>query len=714
MKYFIILSILLGFSLPLPAAGPSGAIKGIITDHDSDEPMPGVNVMISGTVLGTTTNIKGEYTLRNIPPGTYQIRASMIGYKNAVADRVVVRTNETTLRNFAMQETVIETSEIMVTANKRRQSIQDTPNSIGIITSKDFERRNERWLDDLLQYASGVNFIDQQVNIRGSSGFSYGAGSRVLFLVDGVPVMPGDSGDIKWSMVPATQVDHVEIIKGAGSALYGGSALGGVINVITKSASAKPATNIRLSAGVYDEPAYDEWKWTDRTLHFDNIDIDHNRRIGPSELFVSMGRMQTTGYNENGFKTRFNGAAKFRTQLSGTQTLTASAQYEGGKSGSPLLWRSQRRALEVSPVAIGDHVRSYKTGLNVFHHWVADKNFGLKTRVSYLQNYWKNLYHDNISASMAHRYGLEIQGDYQISENNVITFGTEEAWDHVDSDLVGNHDQWVVSLYAQNERNLTRDLLLTLGMRFDYQEVDVGFSDSELNPKIGLVWHTRPYLTFRASSGRGFRAASMSERFADSMYSGLRIVPNENLQSETAWSHEIGFALIPHPFLYLDVAGFVSDYWDLIEPEPDANNVVQFINVTRARISGVETILKVSPWIEGLSLDIGYTLMEPRDLDLDTVLGYRPKHLFTGSATWQIGLFEVGMDYLYVSKIEQFKVYPNDERVAQKRLNGRLGFNWKGYSLSLNANNVMNHNHIQRERILMPIRHYVMTLTATF
>ncbi|MBN2001190.1 TonB-dependent receptor [candidate division KSB1 bacterium] len=714
MKNFIILPILLCFSFPVFSAGVTGSIRGTITDAASADPMPGVNVMIPGTVLGTTTNLKGEYTISSLPPGSYRLRASMIGYKNAVADQLVVRAGETTLHNFAMQETVIETTEIMVTANKRRQRIQDTPNSIGIFTSKDFEQRNERWLDELLQYASGVNFIDQQVNIRGSSGYNYGAGSRVLLLVDGVPVMPGDSGDIKWSVVPATQVDHVEIIKGAGSALYGGSALGGVINVITKSASAQPATHIRFSAGVYDKPAYSEWQWTDRTLHFDNFDIDHNRRIGSSEIFVSMGRIQSTGFNENGFQTRYNGAAKFHTQLSGTQTLTTSAHYEGGKNGSPLLWRSQRQALEVSPVAIGDYVRSDKTGINVFHHWVANKNFGLKTRLSYFHNFWKNLYHDNISASNANRYGLEIQSDYQLSEHNVLTIGTEESWDQVDSDLVGNHDQYVISLYAQNERHLNRDLLLTLGMRYDYQNVDIGFSDSELSPKIGLVWHTKPYITFRASSGRGFRAASMSERFSDSMYSGLRVIPNENLHSETAWSHEVGFVVIPHPNLFLDVAGFISDYWDLIEPEADENNVVQFTNITRARISGVETNLKISPWIKGLSMNIGYTFMDPRDLDLDTVLGYRPKHLFTGSATWQFGLVEVGVDYLYVSRIEQFKVYPNDERVAQKILNGRMALNWRGYTLSLNANNIMNHNHIQRERILMPIRNFVATLSATF
>jgi outer membrane receptor protein involved in Fe transport len=308
---------------------------------------------------------------------------------------------------------------------------------------------------------------------------------------------------------------------------------------------------------------------------------------------------------------------------------------------------------------------------------------------------------------------LEIQGDYQISEENSLIFGSEEAWDHVSSGLVGAHDQYVLSAYVQNERRLITNVMLTLGLRYDFHHIDVGFEDSKFNPKIGVVWHAQSYLTFRASSGRGFRAASMSERFSDTVISGFRITPNVRLKSETAWSHEIGFNWVPGPFLYLDVAGFVSDYWDLIEPEPDQNQVIRFVNVTRARISGVETMLKVSPGIRGLSLDLGYTTMDPRDLDLHTVLGYRPKNIFNGAVTYCWGPFEWSGDYIYISKLDRVKVYPNDERVPQHTVNARIAFNVRSYRLSLHANNLFNHNHTQRERLLMPIRHYVAMFSVT-
>ena len=576
----------IAISSSAPSAQSTGALEGRVTDSVSGEGLPGVNVTISGTVLGAATDADGRFVIRRIPVGAYRASITMIGYKRA-EQLVTIEADATHTISLSLEETILETPEVMVTANKRRQSIQDTPNSVGVMTSRDLEQKNQVYIDQILQQASGVNFVGSQVNIRGSSGFSYGAGSRVLFLVDGVPVMPGDSGDIKWDMIPASQIERVEIIKGAGSALYGTNALGGVINIITKKASVKPMTNIRLSAGAYDEPVHQEWKWSEKLRHFNDIDVDHTRKIGvKSEILVAAGRHQSMGYRQNTEYLRHNASFKWNYKPNGAHNLTFSTNWEGGDRETGLMWKSQRQALEVSPEALGDYVESKKYGANLFHKWVIRKNLGLQTRASYFYNYWKNWFHDNITASEAQKPGLEIQGDWQISENNSLIFGTEGSWDHVVSDLVGTHDQYVFAVYVQNERKLITNLNLTLGLRYDYALVDIGFIDSEVNPKIGLVWHAQSNIRVRASSGRGFRAPSMSERFSDSIYSGLRIIPNPDLQSETAWSHEVGINFTPNSLFYIDIAGFVNDYWDLIEPEPNENQVVQFVNITRARITG--------------------------------------------------------------------------------------------------------------------------------
>ncbi len=712
MKNIIIFFLLLFPSVAIY----SGTLEGHIHSENGDA-LPGVNITIIGTVLGTSSTIDGKYHLSDLAAGSYSIRFTMMGFRQVIKEDVSVPAEGTVKIDITMKETIIETPEILISANKRRQNIQDSPNSVGIITQKDFKEKNEIYLDNLLEHASGVNFMRSQINIRGSSGFSYGAGSRILFLVDGVPVMPGDSGDIKWDLIPASQIDHVEIIKGAGSAVYGSNALGGVINVITKEASAKPVTNLRLSAGFYDKPAYPEWQWTDRLLHFDEIDIDHTRKLSHrSEIFVALGKHQSTGYRQNNFYQRYNASMKYHTRLGQQSNLTLSSSYEGGDRGAGLLWRNQRYALEVDPEALADHTVSNKFSLNSFYQSTLNKKLGVRARLSYFRNYWKNFFHDNISASTANRFGVELQGEYQPSKDNSYIFGSEESYDLVRSDLVGDHYQYVLSAFIQNERAVLSTLRLTIGLRFDHHYVDTGFADSEWNPKIGLVWRAQPNISLRASSGRGFRAASMSERFADSIYSGLRLLPNENLKSETAWSHEIGVNASLTSQLYFDLSFFQNDYWDLIEPEPNENQVIQFVNLTRARIRGVEASIKINPWIQNLFTEASITVMDPKNLDENTVLAYRPKYFYNLSLTYSWQFFDIGGDYRFVEALKEnaVKLYPNDERVPQRVANAFLALSINDWKLTFYAKNIFNHNHTQVERTILPIRHYTLTLASKF
>ena len=688
-----------------------GTISGQVKDAATGEGLPGVNIILQGTVLGTTTDLDGNFLLQKIPVGQYDIRFSMMGYEANISKEIQVQAGRTANLSIELSETAIEAPELVVTASKRAQKITDSPNSISVLTAKDFHQKNLIYLDNLLEHVSGVNFMGSQINIRGSSGFSYGAGSRVMFLVDGVPVMPGDSGDIKWDLIPASQIARVEIVKGAGSALYGSAALGGVINIITKEPALKPETNIRFSSGFYDNPRWPEWQWTDRLLHFDDLDIDHSRKLGKTSLFLSAGRHQSTGYRQNGHYQRLNASGKVEVKLAPQSTLTVSSNWEGGDRGTGLMWRNQHQALEVTPPAVGDKVKSHKFGLNAFHRWAANKSFGLKSRVSYFRNYWKNLFHDNTDASMAQRFGLEIQGDYILSKFHSLTFGTEETWDHVFSDLVGLHDIYVLSAYLQDEIRLLPNLLLTLGARFDYHHTDIGIEDSEASPKLGLVWHITDKSTFRMSSGRGFRAPSMSERFPDMFISGLRVIPNIELKPETAWSHEIGLNQPIGSHLVLDIAGFRNDYWDLIEPEPDETQTVQFINVTRARISGIEANIRFSLWRRRVYGELGYTYLDPKDLNTNEILAYRPKHLVNGSVTLRYGIAEIGCDYKFVERLELVKVYPQDPRVPQKVLNGRFSIHWSRWTIAANANNIFNHMHTQIERTILPIRNYTATVS---
>jgi hypothetical protein len=154
----------------------------------------------------------------------------------------------------------------MVTASRQPEEIQTAAVSVSALTGAGALRRDPLRLDAALVSIPGVSLVNENVNVRNSTGYTRGLGSRVLILLDGIPALTSDFGNMNWDLLPVTDFERVEVIKGPASALYGSFALGGVINIITKAPQPQGRFAIRTSAGVYDQPYESEWHWTDRTL----------------------------------------------------------------------------------------------------------------------------------------------------------------------------------------------------------------------------------------------------------------------------------------------------------------------------------------------------------------------------------------------------------------------------------------------------------------
>ena len=129
---------------------------------------------------------------------------------------------------------------MVVSASKFEQKIEEVTVSMDVIDSKLIESKNCIILSDLIRNLPSVQLIDGQLNIRSGSGWSYGTGSRVLVMVDDMPILSADQGEVDFNLIPMETIDKIEIIKGASSALYGSSALNGVVNIKTKSPSYNP------------------------------------------------------------------------------------------------------------------------------------------------------------------------------------------------------------------------------------------------------------------------------------------------------------------------------------------------------------------------------------------------------------------------------------------------------------------------------------------
>ncbi len=277
----------------------TGEIYGKITDAEG-QPIIGANLLIEKTLFGTATDSKGTYRIINIPNGNYNVSVSVIGYSKVISENINVKGNRIEI-DFTLTPTSYQFDQLVITANKYSKNINEIAASSYVIDQNVFSQKNFQKIDDALRYIPGITMISDQLSIRGSSGYSRGAGTRVLVAIDGIPLYTPDAGDIVWELVPVSEIGRVEVIKGSASSLYGSSAIGGVVNIISKEISSNPVTFVKVQGGVYSNPSHNKWEWTDRTLSFNSQTISHSRSIGKLSLAASFTRLEDYSYRLNDY-----------------------------------------------------------------------------------------------------------------------------------------------------------------------------------------------------------------------------------------------------------------------------------------------------------------------------------------------------------------------------------------------------------------------------
>ncbi|MFM7309509.1 MAG: TonB-dependent receptor, partial [Flavobacteriales bacterium] len=165
---------------------------------------------------------------------------------------------------------------LVIGGNRVSKPLEKMTVSMEVISSTDLTRKLTPNLSEAMERISGVTIIDGQASIRGGSGYAYGAGSRVLLVVDGVPMMSADRNDIKWNFVPLELVKQIEVTKGAASVSYGASALNGLIQVRTAYAEGRTWTKFSTFHMIYPDTAgrAKQW-WGHRIPYQSSISFAH-------------------------------------------------------------------------------------------------------------------------------------------------------------------------------------------------------------------------------------------------------------------------------------------------------------------------------------------------------------------------------------------------------------------------------------------------------
>jgi len=209
----------------------TGKIMGRIIDVETRKPLSFVNITLEKTTMGAITNNDGNYYIINIPPGEYNVRAQMMGYRTVVKKGIYVDAGKTVFTNFELEETVIEMKDVIIVRATRPLIEPGATHSSRVFASKEIERIPRAYsVLRLLEIQPEVvkDFRLEEYHLRG------GRGGEILYLVDGIPVNDRFVGGSAAIDIPVSEVKRVEILKGGFETEYG-EAQSGIVNLITAS-----------------------------------------------------------------------------------------------------------------------------------------------------------------------------------------------------------------------------------------------------------------------------------------------------------------------------------------------------------------------------------------------------------------------------------------------------------------------------------------------
>jgi len=686
--------------------------SGKVYESGSEQALIGASVRIENTQYGSHVNKQGVFTIKNLPENfkTGTLIISMIGYES-IKQKVDFDADNNKVYNLKIQP--LQTGEIVVSANKRVQALQDVPISVSVIDKRVLIDRGINRLDDALEYVAGIEVNQDDVSIRGSAGFSFGVGSRVTLLIDGFPMMAGDNGDIKFDALPIINIDRIEVVKGAGSALWGTGAIGGIINLSIEEPKETAEFKYRLFSGIYTQPRYEQWRFTDGLNMNNGMNLSYSQKFNKFSLVTSGSIYSDQSYRDYCESDRWNLFSKLGYEFSSDTKIKLILNAALEDRDDWVYWHSLDSATHPPAAANRDvRISSYKySTFGELSHSFNQNHFALAKLgvniTSYQNSFGDN--HPEFRQSDAISYFADFQGvsNFGIKGRGInLIYGLTQTYTDVKSVNYGDRYQHIVSGYSQLEYTLPDVFTMTLGGRFDQELTDSIESNLEFSPKIGFNFPVAEGLNFRASAGKGFRVASVAERYSAILLQGFEVIPNLALKPEKSLSFEAGgtwqtlFGKTPFE---LDFAIFNNELKNLIEPTFITTGTanIQFQNIVSARIQGIETGVRTFLF-NTVGLETSLTLMNPRDLSNDKVLNYRSEVLWYSRIILPLKYLELQMEYRYKSRVENvdvqlgFIVEDTDARVPMHVFDARLIFDMKKlaelpFRVTLNANNLLDY-----------------------
>lgn len=397
-----------------------------------------------------------------------------------------------------LRDSLFTLEEIVVIASKYPQELLTSMASVEIINRKDIEISKSENLSGIIKNIAGLEITDygspgdiKSVSIRGSSP------EQVLIMIDGQVVNDPQTGKIDLGLIPVSMIEKIEIYRGPASSLYGANALGGVINIITRSGREEKKGTVGAYFGNYHTQKYQAF---------------YQNRSNDLNYFFSGEYYQTEGDRENSTLDKISLMGKISKEIDQKTDLDLSIRYHDYQRGIPgslyyltpnaqqndkninlnLKWQKREENKDINIMAWYDFHRLYYDNPDAWGHTGPSIHKTHTTGLSFDSTHYSFSFDDDNTES-----------------GHTLTWGGDLKYHWLDSTDIGNRQDLNGAVFIQDvwQPAELEKLSITAGLRYDYHQIFGG----QFNPRVGISYRLQDELSFYASVGRAYRAPTYDE-----------------------------------------------------------------------------------------------------------------------------------------------------------------------------------------------------------
>ncbi len=555
----ITLSILL-LALTFSAYGQNATLFGKVSTN-AGEPLGAATVALEGTNFGVTADQDGNYTIKDIPAGTYLVRVIFLGYLS-VSETISLEAGQTIEKNFSLREDALNLEAVVISGTRYERDRVNNPVVVNVVDYKLLNASQSIAISEGLNFQPGVrvetncqNCGFTQVRLNGLEG----AYSQIL--INSRPVFSALNSVYGLDQIPTSIVERVEVVRSGGSALYGSNAIAGTINIITKE-PVENAWEVRSNTALIDGNALDQ------TFNINGSIVNESLTSGLT--FYGMSRNRDS-YDANG--DGFTELVELQNTVLGVKAFFKPGDRSKISIDFSALneYRRGGDRLDLAPHFTDiteelDH-NTFFGGIN-YEQWSKDNKNKFSVYAS-TQSTERGSYYGGLGGGRTaedsllaiNAYGLTedlalvagVQYNRYLDSNDVITIGVENQYYDTRDEIQGYNrlvDQQVNStgLFAQYEWKPSQKFTALLGARYDISNVDGNYQIGDINntvdvnvgvfsPRATLLYKINDNLRLRGGYARGFRAPqAFNEDLHISSVGGepLFVILSENLDKETS------------------------------------------------------------------------------------------------------------------------------------------------------------------------------------